>query len=187
MLYGQTNKMREAQHENRGGLGSPRPSGNSASLAQKFLDEARTLGAETRSFLLNQLDFTGCQGCRACKTKSDRCVLSDDLAEVLAAVKEADVLLLASPVYFWDLSGQLKCFFDRLFLRNPDFPARLMGKGSYGPGQPLPSASMTSFPLRALAQDVRLLFTAPGHGFAGAEDLGNSRLPTRGGPGVVGP
>jgi multimeric flavodoxin WrbA len=107
-------------------LGSPRPSGNSASLAQKFLDEARTLGAETRSFLLNQLDFTGCQGCRTCKTKSDRCVLSDDLTEVLAAVKEADVLLLASPVYFGDLSGQLKCFFDRTYsCLNPDFSSRV--------------------------------------------------------------
>ena len=78
-------------------LGSPRPQGSSASLARKFLDEARSLGAETKIYPLTQLDFKGFQGCRTCKTKGDQCVLKDDLAEVLAAVKGADLLLLASP------------------------------------------------------------------------------------------
>ena len=107
-------------------LGSPRPQGSSASLARKFLDEARSLGAETKIYPLTQLDFKGCQGCRTCKTKGDQCVLKDDLAEVLAAVKGADLLLLASPVYFGDLSGQLKCFFDRTYSYvNPDFSSRV--------------------------------------------------------------
>jgi multimeric flavodoxin WrbA len=72
------------------------------------------------------MDFKGCQGCGACKTKRDTCVLEDDLTPVLSAVREADLLVLASPVYFGDLSGQLKCFFDRTYSYfNPDFSCRL--------------------------------------------------------------
>ncbi len=107
-------------------LGSPRPMGNSAGLARALLTAARGQGAEVQEILLNQMAYQGCQGCLACKTKQDQCILKDDLTEVLAAVKTADVLVLASPVYFGDLSGQLKCFFDRTYsLLNPDFSSRL--------------------------------------------------------------
>jgi multimeric flavodoxin WrbA len=107
-------------------LGSPRPQGNSGALASKFLETAHRLGAAVQVFRLNELNFQGCQGCRACKTKSEVCILEDDLAAVLAAVREAEVLVLASPVYFGDISGQLKCFFDRTYsLINPDFSSRL--------------------------------------------------------------
>ena len=107
-------------------LGSPRAQGNSSTLARAFLQAAREQGAETREYLLNQMDFQGCQGCRGCKTKSETCILEDDLTLVLSAVKDADVLVLASPVYFGDLSGQLKCFFDRTYsCINPDFSSRV--------------------------------------------------------------
>lgn len=107
-------------------LGSPRTQGNSASLAQRFLDMAQELGAEVQKFFLNTMDFKGCQGCGTCKTKSAECVLEDDLAEVLEAIKQVDILLLASPVYFGDISGQLKCFFDRTYsYANPDFTSRV--------------------------------------------------------------
>ncbi len=107
-------------------LGSPRPQGNSSTLARAFLKAAAELGAETTEFLLNQLDFQGCQGCMGCKTKSRTCILEDDLAPVLQAVKDADLLVLASPVYFGDISGQLKCFFDRTYsYLNPDFSPRV--------------------------------------------------------------
>ena len=107
-------------------LGSPRPQGNSATLASKFLDTAKELGGEIQVFSLNLMDFQGCQGCGTCKTKTAACILEDDLAAVLAAVKAADVLVLASPVYFGDLSGQLKCFFDRTYsFINADFSSRV--------------------------------------------------------------
>ncbi len=51
----------------------------------------------------------------ACKTKLDRCVLEDDLAQVLDAVRDAEVLVLASPTYYGDVSSQLKGFVDRTF------------------------------------------------------------------------
>ncbi len=109
-------------------LGSPRPQGNSATLARQFLDTARALGAETREYLLNQMEFQGCQGCRTCKSTAEACILEDDASEVLEAIKAANILVLASPVYFGDISGQLKTFFDRTYsYANPDFSSRVPG------------------------------------------------------------
>ncbi len=112
-------------------LGSPRADGNSATIAGRFRDIAEGMGAEVRSFILNQLDFKGCQGCMACKTTSDRCVVKDDLAQVLDAVYEADIVVTATPVYMGWVSGQFKSFLDRAYsflgpdyLTNPD-PSRL--------------------------------------------------------------
>jgi multimeric flavodoxin WrbA len=96
-------------------LGSPRPNGNSATIAKRFCDTAQKLGAEVRTFVLNKLNFRGCQGCMMCKTKLDKCVLQDDLSEVLHSVSGADVLVMASPVYYGDVSSQLKAFIDRTF------------------------------------------------------------------------
>ena len=107
-------------------LGSPRPQGNSSTLARAFLQAAGERGAEITEYHLNQMDFQGCQGCRGCKTKSQTCILEDDLTPVLQAVRDADLLVLASPVYFGDISGQLKCFFDRTYSYfNPDFSCRM--------------------------------------------------------------
>lgn len=103
-------------------LGSPRKNANSSIIAGRFCATAQKLGAEVRTFTLNDLDFRGCQGCYVCKTKLDRCVLKDDLTEVLEEVRETDILVLASPVYFWDVSAQMKAFLDRCFsYLTPDF------------------------------------------------------------------
>jgi len=96
-------------------LGSPREKGNSTTVANRFCTTAERLGAEVQAFQLNKLEYRGCQGCMACKTKLDNCALEDDLSEVLEAVLETDVLVLASPVYYGDLSSQLKGFIDRSY------------------------------------------------------------------------
>ena len=96
-------------------LGSPRPGGTSATIANHFTKTAESLGAQIRTFELNRLSYRGCQACYACKTGLDRCVLTDDLSGVLAAVQEADVVVLASPVYYGDITSQLKGFIDRTF------------------------------------------------------------------------
>jgi multimeric flavodoxin WrbA len=67
-----------------------------------------------------------------CKTKLDRCVLKDDLTEVLDAIRDAEVLVMASPIYYSDVSSQLKAFIDRTFsYLGPDYvtnphPSRLV-------------------------------------------------------------
>ncbi len=113
-------------------LGSPRAKSNSTTLARKILDKAEKLGAETQEFALNKLEFKGCQACETCKTKLDRCVLKDDLTSVLDAVKAADAVVMASPNYFGEVSGQFKSFFDRTYsYLNPDFSSRVEpGKSS---------------------------------------------------------
>jgi multimeric flavodoxin WrbA len=120
-------------------LGSPRKRANSSMIAERFCTTAQKLGAEVQTFTLNDLHFRGCQGCMACKTRLDRCVLEDDLTEVLEAVRETDVLVLASPVYFWDVSSQLKAFLDRTFsYLVPDFITRpLPEKSRLAPGKQL--------------------------------------------------
>ena len=122
-------------------LGSPRSKSNSTALARKIVERAGTLGAETQEFALNKLQFKGCQACETCKTKLDHCVLRDDLTPILEAVKEADAIIMASPNYFGEVSGQFKSFFDRTYsLLNPDFSSRLKpGKSSvfiFAQGQP---------------------------------------------------
>ena len=118
-------------------LGSPRKNGNSAVVADRFCTAAEKLGAKVEKFVLNELDFQGCQGCMACKTKLDHCVLEDDLTPVLAAVGQADVLVMASPIYYWDITSQMKAFLDRTFsYLVPDFMTNSV-KTRLAPGKKL--------------------------------------------------
>jgi multimeric flavodoxin WrbA len=96
-------------------LGSPRANGNTATLTRAFNKTAEELGAVVQTFLLNKLDAKGCQACDACKTETDHCVIRDDLANVLESVKNADVLVAATPIYFADISAQFKIFVDRCY------------------------------------------------------------------------
>lgn len=115
-------------------LGSPRSTGNSTAIARRITETAAALGAQTRTFELNRLSYRGCQGCYSCKKELDRCILQDDLSEVLDAVAGADGVVLASPVYFGDVTAQLKGFIDRAFsYLKPDYitnpkPSRLSPK-----------------------------------------------------------
>lgn len=111
--------------------GSPRKKGNSAAVARHFLDRAVEGGGDVRSFYLNELELRGCQGCNVCKKSRETCVLQDGLTEVLGAVYEADLVVMASPVYYGDVSAQLKAFIDRTYsYLKPDYislknPSRL--------------------------------------------------------------
>lgn len=112
-------------------LGSPRSSGNSATLAEKILDSAKEAGADTKSFKIGKSEFKGCVACMACKKKADKCVINDDLTKAIDAVEKADALIIASPVYFGELNAQTKAFIDRMygylkadFTTNPE-PSRL--------------------------------------------------------------
>ena len=96
-------------------IGSPRKNSNSAAIAAKFINTAASLGAQVETVVLNNLTYRGCQGCMACKTTSEKCVLDDDLAGVLESLKKADVIVMALPVYCSDVPGQVKCFIDRTY------------------------------------------------------------------------
>jgi multimeric flavodoxin WrbA len=103
-------------------LGSPRANANSETIARKFLDTAEKLGATTQAFRLSEINYKGCIACMGCKTRSEECVVDDDLRKVLRAVREADVLVVTSPIYFGQIAGQLKCFIDRTYsFLKPDY------------------------------------------------------------------
>ncbi len=106
-------------------LGSPRKQGNSSSIARAFSEKAQSLGAEVSTYHLNTMRFKGCQGCMVCKETLEHCVLRDDLTGVLDAIHGADVLVMASPVYYHNVSGQFKTFLDRTFsFLKPNFFGR---------------------------------------------------------------
>lgn len=96
-------------------LGSPRKDSASTTIAKHFNEEAASLGAEVTTFELNKMDYKGCQGCYACKTGKETCVLKDDLTQVLEKLAEADICVMTSPIYFGDVTAQLKTMFDRIF------------------------------------------------------------------------
>jgi multimeric flavodoxin WrbA len=94
--------------------GSPRREGNSATLVKTALAGATAAGAQGEVVHLNDLSFRGCQACQPC-TDDDTCRIEDDLTPVLQRLRQADVWLLAAPIYFDGVSGQMKLFFDRLY------------------------------------------------------------------------
>lgn len=96
-------------------LGSPRRNGNSSTVARRFVDKARSNGADIQVYFLNELEFRGCQACMACKTIREDCVLNDGLTSVLKDVSRTDILVLASPIYFGGVSAQMKAFIDRTY------------------------------------------------------------------------
>jgi multimeric flavodoxin WrbA len=100
--------------------GSPRRDGNSTTLMRTVLEAAAANGADTSEVYLNGLVYRGCQGCDRCST-SGVCILDDELTPVLADLRGATAWVLASPVYYDGVSGQMKTFFDRCrtFTRDP--------------------------------------------------------------------
>jgi multimeric flavodoxin WrbA len=132
-------------------LGSPRAKSNSSTIAKRFIAAAEKSGAKVKSYTLNDLKYRGCQGCMACKTKLEKCVLKDDLAEVLDAVQQADVVVMASPVYYGEISSQLKGFIDRSFsYLKPDFMTN-SNPVRFAPGKKLVFALSQGQPAEAFA------------------------------------
>lgn len=96
--------------------GSPRKKGNTSELVRAFVEGAEGAGHQVTEFFLNGMNVHGCLGCfGGGKDPAHPCVQSDDMDSVYAAYREADVVVLASPLYYWGISGQLKIAFDRLF------------------------------------------------------------------------
>ena len=93
---------------------SPRKNGNSELLCKEFLEGASESGHHVEMVRLSEKKIGYCQGCYVCR-KRGKCVQEDDMPELLEKMKQADVLVLASPVYFYSMTAQLKTFIDRLF------------------------------------------------------------------------
>lgn len=98
--------------------GSPRKQWNTATLLSKALEGAADKGAETELVHLYDLEFKGCTSCFACKRKGGksygRCAMRDGLSPILERIREADAIVLGSPVYLSDVTGEMRSFVERL-------------------------------------------------------------------------
>ncbi|MDY0130610.1 MAG: flavodoxin family protein [Methanosarcina vacuolata] len=97
--------------------GSPRKNWNTATLLEKTLEGAASEGAETELIHLYDLDFKGCISCFACKLiggKSfGKCAVKDELTPVLERLEEADAVILGSPIYLGNSTGEMRSFMER--------------------------------------------------------------------------
>lgn len=91
---------------------SPRKGGNSDVLCDEFLKGAAENGNEVQKIRLAEKKIAPCAACYGC-AENHICVCKDDMAEVLDALKAADVIALASPVYFYSVCAQMKAMIDR--------------------------------------------------------------------------
>lgn len=108
--------------------GSPRRNGNTDRLLAQILEGAQSNGHETVSFSVPDLSYGGCRACYGCK-QDNKCVVEDDLQAVYKALYDADRVIIGSPVYMGQMTGQLKLVVDRFFaFMNPDFTSRLTRK-----------------------------------------------------------
>ncbi|HHY25937.1 MAG TPA: flavodoxin family protein [Desulfitobacterium dehalogenans] len=99
--------------------GGPRKQWNTATLLHKALEGAQSVGAETEMFHLYELNYKGCISCFGCKRKNSNrighCALKDELTPLLEEALKCDVLLLGSPIYFGNVTGEMRSFLERLF------------------------------------------------------------------------
>ncbi len=96
--------------------GSPRRNGNTSALVKKFTEGAESVGNTVTEFFLDQMNINGCKGCfGGHSSKECPCVQKDDMVKIYSAVRDCDVVIFASPLYYWNLSGQLRTAVDRLF------------------------------------------------------------------------
>ena len=96
---------------------SPRKGGNSELLCEQFMAGAQAAGHQSELVRVNGWHINYCSGCGACFNGAKPCPQQDDMAQILAKMVAADVIVLATPVYFYTMSGQLKTLIDRVCAR----------------------------------------------------------------------
>lgn len=97
--------------------GSPRKGGNSDILCDEFMRGAAESGNAVEKIRVAERKIGFCRGCYYCKKSGGDCAIKDDMAEVLQKMIDADVIVLASPVYFYSIDAQLKAVIDRTVAR----------------------------------------------------------------------
>jgi multimeric flavodoxin WrbA len=109
-------------------FGSPRKDGNTRQLTDAFADAVKKGKGDVRVLYLNDMNIRPCQACRKC-ADTGVCRINDDMKDVHKYVKESDVVVYATPIYWSGPSAQMKAVMDRsvAFLDN-DFASRVNGK-----------------------------------------------------------
>jgi multimeric flavodoxin WrbA len=131
-------------------LGSPRRRGNSAILAERIAGGAKAAGAAVETVYLHALAIAPCKACYACqKPKSKGCSIDDDMQPLYRKMLEADAWVIASPVYWFTMSAQLKLWMDRCLAfgaygKKPFEGKRIALAMSYGGEDPFDSGCVNA-------------------------------------------
>ena len=102
-------------------MSSARKGANTDQMVDEFIRGAQEAGHEVEKIMVARLNIKGCIGCRMCRTKGNRCVQKDDMADLYEKLLAADVVAFASPVYFYNVNAQMKLLMDRTFAIEPIF------------------------------------------------------------------
>jgi len=97
--------------------GSPRKGGNSDLLCDQFRLGAEEAGHQVEKLCLRDQRIDYCVACDACQKNGGRCVHRDDMGDILERMIAADVIVMATPVYFYTMNGQMKTLIDRTYAR----------------------------------------------------------------------
>lgn len=109
--------------------GSPRKNGNTSALVKAFTEGAESAGNTVTEFFLDRMNINGCKGCFGGRSSKEcPCVQKDDMSKIYPAVKECEVVVLATPLYYWNMSGQIRTI-DRLFALEEGDGNLLRGNG----------------------------------------------------------
>jgi multimeric flavodoxin WrbA len=131
-------------------LGSPRRKGNSAILAGKISEGAKAAGASVENVFLHGLQIAPCKACYVCqKPKSKGCSIDDDMQPLYRKMLEADAWVLASPVYWFTMSAQMKLWMDRClafgaYAKDPFEGKRIAVAMTYGGEDPFDSGCVNA-------------------------------------------
>ncbi len=131
-------------------LGSPRRKGNSATLAENVISGAKSMGAMVDTYFLHGMDIGPCDACDICQEDMNaECVINDDMQKLYPKLREADVLVIASPIYWFTVSAQTKLFMDRCYALGVSEEYALKGKRigivlTYGDSDPFNSGAVNA-------------------------------------------
>lgn len=100
---------------------SPRKNGNTELLINEFQKGALESGNEIERINLNDKKVSYCTNCNGCRNGNGECVIKDDHNEIAEKMLDADVVVFATPVYFYSVTAQLKTFIDRMYAREHEF------------------------------------------------------------------
>lgn len=95
--------------------GSPRKGANTDTMVEVFAETAREGGHTVEVIRVAGKKIAGCLGCQYCFTHEGTCVQKDDMADVIESLKDADMAVFASPIYWFDITAQEKAAIDRLY------------------------------------------------------------------------
>ena len=92
---------------------SPRKGGNSDTLCNQLMEGAQQAGHQVEKIFLKEKKINYCTGCGACYNRGNGCSQKDDMENMLNKMIDADIIVMATPVYFYTMNGQMKTFIDR--------------------------------------------------------------------------